>query len=360
MRSEWALRGVFIALFALTLYLMYVIFRPFLAGIAWAVVLVVAFQPVNQRLARLLRGRSGLAAIVMSVFVAAVIVVPAVIAAVRVGQGAVQGYHWLETQFREGGGEMGATIEKIPGATKAMEFAERWVDLESLDLKGMVLSAARTIGNALAGKTADFVSNAVQTILTFAVMLVTMAVLFHRGENLVATVRRFLPLSEKDRDEVFREMREVTRSVFFGVLLTALVQGVVGGIGTAIVGLPSPVTFAAAMFFCALLPAGTAIVWLPAALWLFATDSPWKALFLVIWGVAAVGSIDNFLRPLFIGRGVRMHVLLVFFGIFGGMLAFGLVGLFVGPLIITFFLFLVEVARRDFLRDALRPGDGEP
>jgi predicted PurR-regulated permease PerM len=179
-------------------------------------------------------------------------------------------------------------------------------------------------------------------------MLVTMAVLFHEGPGLLSTLRRFLPLPEGDRDEVIRELREVTRSVFFGVILTALVQGVLGGIGVAIVGLPNPIVFGGAMFLCAILPAGTVIVWLPAALWLLATGSPWRGIFLIAWGAGVVSTADNFLRPLFIGRGVRMHALLVFFGTLGGMLAFGIIGLFLGPLIITVFLFLLEVLRRDF------------
>jgi predicted PurR-regulated permease PerM len=350
MRRDWLFRGVFAALFALTLYLMFLIFRPFLTGIAWATVLVVAFTPLYRRVLGWVRGRTWLAATALSLALAALVVVPAVIAAIKVGQGVVDGYHWLETAQEQA--DAGVSLpERIPALKDAIEFAGRYVDVESIDLKGMAISALRTVGNALAGKSSEIVADAVRTILTFIVMLVTMTVLFHEGPAVVGAARRFLPMSEADRDEVFRELEEVTRSVFFGVLATALVQGMVGGIGFAIAGLPQPVTFGAAMFFCALLPGGTAIVWGPAAIYLFATGSWGWGTFLLIWGVVAVSSIDNLIRPLFIGRGVRMHTLLIFFGLFGGMLAFGLVGLFVGPLIITFFLFLVEIARRDLLRE---------
>lgn len=354
MRRDWVFRGVFVALIALTLYLMFLIFRPFLTGIAWAVVLVVAFTPLYRRVLRVTRGRGWLAATALSISIAALVVVPAVIAAIKVGQGVVDGYHWLEAAQAQAEAEAGGSLtDRIPPLKDALDFAGRYVDVESIDLKGMAISALKTVGNALAGKSSEIVANAVQTILTFIVMLVTMTVLFHDGPSLVGAVRRFLPMSESDRDEVFRELEEVTRSVFFGVLATALVQGAVGAIGFAIAGLPQPVTFGAAMFFCALLPGGTAIVWGPAAIYLFATGSWGWGTFLLVWGVVAVSSIDNLIRPLFIGRGVRMHTLLIFFGLFGGMLAFGLVGLFVGPLIITLFLFLVEVARRDLLREAV-------
>jgi predicted PurR-regulated permease PerM len=103
------------------------------------------------------------------------------------------------------------------------------------------------------------------------------------------------------------------------------------------------------MFLCALLPE-TPRLWGPAVIFLFTTGHPWKAGILLVWGVLAVSSVDNLLRPMFIGRGVKLPVMLIFLGTLGGMLAFGLIGLFTGPLVITIFLFLLEVVRRDFFR----------
>lgn len=350
-QREWVFRGVFVALFALTLYLMYRIFLPFLPGIAWAIVLVVAFGPVYDRMVVWFRGRAWLAAGTLSLALAAFVVVPAVLAAIRAGKGAVEGYQWLQT-LRDSGAHLDLT-QHVPALGQVKELLSRFVDVESLDVQDMAMSTLKTVGNALAGKSAELVANAVQTLLTFVVMLFTMASLFHDGPAIVQGVRRFLPMSEADGDALLLELRQVTRSIFFGVLATALVQGTLGGIGFAIVGIPQAVTFGAAMFFFALLPGGTALIWGPATIWLFATGSWGKAVFLLIWGIVAVSSIDNVLRPLFIGRGVRLNTLLIFFGLFGGMLAFGLVGLFLGPLIITLFLILVEVARRDLFREVV-------
>jgi predicted PurR-regulated permease PerM len=347
MRSENAARVLFAGLLVLALYLMYLIFKPLLPGLAWAVVLAVAFQPLYTRLARWLRGWEWTAAVVLSGLVAALIVVPATLAVIRVGQGVVETYTWLEG--RVAGGSSGTLgLGGIPWVRDAADWLGRYVDLSKVDLQAMALSVLKTLGNSLASRTSGFVADAVATLMTVVVMLVTMAVLFHDGPRFLALVRQFVPLSEDDKEEAFRQLRDVTRSVFFGVLFTALAQAILGAVGIAIAGLPAAITFGAAMFFAALLPAGTAIVWGPAAIWLLASGHPWKALFLAIWGVVVVASSDNFLRPLFIGRGVQLHTLLVAFGIFGGMLAFGLVGLFLGPLIITLFLFLLEIAKRDF------------
>ncbi len=357
MRSENAARALFVGLLALTLYLMYLIFRPLLPGIAWAIVLAVAFQPVYARLARWLKGREWTAAVLMSVLVGAFIVVPAVLAVIRVGQGLMGAYAWLSARATPGGTSL-VDLSRVPWVSDFLAWLGQYVDVSKLDFEGMALSVLKTLGNALASRTSGFVADALATLLTVVVMLVTMAVLFHEGPRLMALVRQFLPLSDEDKEQALRQLRDVTRSVFFGVLFTAAAQGVLGGIGIAFTGLPSAVTFGAAMFFAALLPAGTVIVWGPAALWLLLAGHPWKALFLVVWGIGVVSMADNLLRPLFIGRGVQLHTLLVFFGILGGMLAFGLIGLFTGPLVITLFLFLLEVARRDIFRETLAPGDG--
>jgi predicted PurR-regulated permease PerM len=225
------------------------------------------------------------------------------------------------------------------------------VDLSTIDVPKIAVSVLGSLGSTLAAHTKGFVVNAVGTVVTLVVMLVTMTVLFHEGPALLALTRQFLPVGDGEKEEVFRRLRDVTRAVFFGVILTALAQAVVGAIGIAIVGLPSVMAFGAAMFFAAVLPAGTAIVWVPAAAWLLLSGHPFKALFLALWGGLAVGTIDNFLRPIFIGKGVQMSTLLVFFGIFGGMLSFGLVGIFLGPLVITLFLFLLDVLKRNWFRD---------
>jgi len=342
MRSENAARAVLVILLILTFYLMYLIFKPFLPGITWAVVLAVAFHTSYARLVRLLRGREWAAATLLSLILAAFIVVPTVIAVVQVAQGLVEAYEWL-SRWSEEGGSILAGLESHPWAGPIVSWLQERVNLGKLDVQAMALSALRTVGGSLASRTSAFVVNGLQMFLTLLVVLVTTAVLFHEGTRFLDMVRRYLPLSPKDKEEVLGQLRDVTRAVFFGVILTALVQAALGTIGFLVVGLPNALLFGAAMFLCALLPGGTAIVWAPAAIWLFATGHTLKGGFLV-------SSVDNLLRPLFIRRGVRMPTILVFFGTLGGMLAFGLIGLFTGPLVITGCLFLLEVARRDFFR----------
>ena len=355
MQRESVGRLIFLGLFLFTLYLMYQIFRPFLPGICWAIILAVAFQPLYQRLCGWLRGRTWLAASTLSVLVAAFIVVPTTIALIKAGKGLIDGYHWLQRSYAESGPGLGIQ-EKVPWLANGLDYVERWIGPDAIDLKKAGIVTLQKLGDAVVANTGSFVADTMATLLTFAVLLVVMAYLFHDGPAIVQRVQRFVPLEEADRDAVFLELRDVTRAVFLGIMVTAFVQAAVGSVGYAIAGLPAPVTFGVVTFFCALLPAGTAVVWVPASIWLLATGQKWQGIFLLIWGVVVVSSIDNFVRPLFIGRGVRLPMLLVFFGIFGGMIAFGLLGLFLGPIVITFFLFLLNVFRRDLIPS----GAGKP
>lgn len=353
-RTQIAARAIVIAMFAGTLYLMYQIFLPFLGGIIWSIVLAVAFYPLYLRLTRVMRGRRGLAAAMMSLFLAAVIVVPCIVALVKVSSGVVQAYQWLQVRFGEGG--TGADLSAAPAWVRdAADWVGSQIQSAEIDLKGMALSALKTVGNFLAGRTAGFISGAAAALLNLVVMLILMTMFFQHGDRALEVVRRYLPLSQKDRDEVLRELEAVTRSVFFGVLLTALAQGILGGIGTAIVGLPQPVTFAAATFLAAILPGGTIFIWGPAAIYLLAVGSPWRAAILFAWGAGVVSTADNFLRPLFIGRGVQLPGMLVFLGTLGGMIAFGMIGVFLGPLVITLFLALMAILRRDFFPEESAP-----
>jgi len=360
MRPENAARAVVVILLILTLYLMYLIFRPFLPGIAWAVVLVVAFHGAYARLTRILGGREWLAATLLSLLLACFIVIPTAVAAVQVAQGMAEAYDWL-SDWSASGSSILARFEGHPWLGPVVDWVKRRVDLGKLDLETTIISAVRTLGTTLAGRTSALVRNGLQMLMTLVVVLLTTTVLFHEGARVVDVLRRYLPLTPKDREEVLLQLRDVTRAVFFGVLLTALVQAILGTIGFLVVGVPSAILLGAAMFLCALLPGGTALVWGPATIWLFATGHSLKGGFLLIWGVVAVSSVDNLLRPLFIRRGVRMPVILVFFGTLGGMLAFGLIGLFTGPLVITICLFLLEVVRRDFFRNEDAPaGPADP
>jgi predicted PurR-regulated permease PerM len=171
------------------------------------------------------------------------------------------------------------------------------------------------------------------------------------GDQIMATAVRLIPIAPGRRSELVDHVAAVTRAVVFGSLLTALVQGLLVGIGFALVGLPSPVVFGAVAAAASLIPyIGTALIWVPAAAVLFLQGRWVAALFLTAWSVAVVSSADNVVRPLFISGRAQISTLPVFLGLIGGLSAFGPIGLVVGPVVVALtraLLRFAEEARPD-------------
>jgi predicted PurR-regulated permease PerM len=340
-------RLILLGLFVVALYLLYLVLRPLLGGIVWAVVLVVAFQPLYQRLVRILGGREWPAAILVSLLIALMIVLPISLAAMRLAKSIGRAYQFIAA--RAAAGSPDPLHQLFDLLDQVRVFMGQYIDVSDLDFKESLLDGLDKLGTAISAGSGALLGNAASALLTVSVMLVTMVFLLKESSRILSEVRRSLPLTEEDKEKVVQEFRSVVRAVFYGVMLTAVIQGMLGGIGCAIAGLPAPFTLGAAMFFCALLPiGGTMLVWLPAGLYLIFTQHTVAGIFLLAWGAGVVSLMDNFLRPIFIGGRTRMHLLLVSFGIFGGLSAFGLVGLFVGPLVIALFLALLDVIRREF------------
>jgi predicted PurR-regulated permease PerM len=154
-----------------------------------------------------------------------------------------------------------------------------------------------------------------------------------------------LPIEPQLRGKLRRHLVDVTRAVFMGIGLTAVAQGVLLGIGFALAGLPSPLVFGVLAMLFALVPfVGPAILWIPAALWLLSQGQPYWAIFLTVWGVVLVGSVDNFLRPLLISGRAEVPTLAVFIGVMGGLSAFGFLGLFLGPIVLGLLVALFRFA----------------
>ncbi len=179
-----------------------------------------------------------------------------------------------------------------------------------------------------------------QLILTF----LTLYYFFRDRMGLLEFFRRFIPLSTTETDEMFGRIAQTVNSSIYRNLLVKLIQGFLGGLMFWILGLPAPILFGAAMALFAVLPVmGTAFIWAPAAIFLALSGSWIKALVLAIWGGLVVGLIDNFLYPILVAGELRFHPLAVFFAVFGGLLAFGIAGVVLGPVILAITVALLEI-----------------
>jgi predicted PurR-regulated permease PerM len=164
------------------------------------------------------------------------------------------------------------------------------------------------------------------------------------GESMATTTRELIPLSEVYKDRLFEHLAAVTRAMVYGTGLTALIQGTLVGLAFLFVGLPSPLVFGVIAALTALLPfGGTALVWLPAVIYLGVQGRYGAAIFMLVWGAVLVSLVDNIVRPMLVSGRAKVGTLTVFIGVLGGLAAFGAIGLFLGPVVLALIIALIRV-----------------
>jgi predicted PurR-regulated permease PerM len=337
---------LFTALLAAVLWCSWLILKPFLPGIVWAAVLVVTFKPLHERLAGKLRGRTWAASTIVTVVVAAFIIVPAVLAAVQVVQGSVQAYTWVQTAHNADGSDLGAN-DRWTRLDVALNQAKDFVGLADLDVKVAAIEVAKKVGAIAAAKAPGWVGGVFELAFSFVVTLVMMFAFFTTGGSVATAIASALPLPRDDADRIMRDLGLMTRTVFISVGLTAAVQAALGTLALLLLSVPKAFTLGAAMFFVALLPGGTSLVWVPVSIWLAVNGHEWKAVIMFAWGAGVISTIDNILRPFFAKDGVKLPTMLLFLGLIGGLFAFGIVGLFLGPIVLYLLRELMTAVRRE-------------
>jgi predicted PurR-regulated permease PerM len=346
MRQDSTTRILFVALLIFVLVVAYRVIAPFLSGLFWAAVLVAAFNPLRNRLERLFGGRPKAAAAVVTVMIAAFVAVPILAAAVKALQAGITAAEWIVTNFRSGGMDLGLT-DRWPQLGNALEHVKSLLGMGHVDLQAMLVSGLEKLLQYVGAKGPALVSSTFGLIFSFGVMLLAMPMLFTNRTRVASALIEALPVPDADAKRIVGELILITRSMFSSVVLTAAVQALLGGAALLVLGVPHAMSLTAVMLFCAVLPGGTAIVWAPVAIWLAATGHPAKAAFLAIWGAGVLSTIDNVLRPIFAGKGVELPTSMLVVGTLGGVISFGFVGLFLGPIALYLARELVATLRRD-------------
>ncbi|MEZ5497855.1 MAG: AI-2E family transporter [Steroidobacteraceae bacterium] len=326
------------------------ILEPFFGALAWGGFLAFVLQPLQRWLARRLRGREGLAAGILVVLTPIVLLGPLSVLGVAFAR---QASHLVRTLQHSDFGELRARlagVENWPVIRQAQDWfgGNMVMSIEQLrqwlidNGQGMLKSAAAAGGNVVLG--------AVGTVVGFFLMLFLLFFLLRDGRQMLERLVHLVPLPGARRTELTQLIANTTRGVIYGTGLTAIVQGLLVGIGFAILSLPSPVVFGVLAAIASLLPAGgTALVWGPALVWLLAVGRYGAAVFLLAWGIA-VSLSDNFLRPLLISSHAPVSTLAVFVGVVGGIAAFGPIGLIVGPVFLTLIGALLRFAEESLPR----------
>jgi predicted PurR-regulated permease PerM len=332
----------------LFLYLVFTILSPFLAVLVWAGAIGTITYPLYTRLLNRLHGREILSAGLLTVAVVLAFVVPLVGVIFALSRDAALAYHYLE---RAAAGTAGFAAEDILGHPALAPVVDRLQPLImqfNLDLEPLVMPALKSGLSAMLNYSTGIVKNLFEFIFKLVLMVITLFFIYRDGLRFLERFWQVLGIGDELRAHISETLNRVLEAVMFGVILTCVVQGTLGGLGFWVAGLPSPFLFGAIMAVCAPIPfIGTALVWAPGAIYLLMQGNTTAGMLLIAWGVIAVSSIDNVIRPLFISTRAKLPILLIVFGVLGGLLAFGLAGVVAGPIILATSLVFFEVYRKE-------------
>lgn len=341
MQKNYITKVFLILLLAAVIYLGYLIFEPFLQIILAAIILVSIFYTPYEGLVKIFRGHRQWAALVMCLLVALLVVVPVTNFIVYTAQRSVEAYDHIVTFVYTN--DMNSMIKGHPIWQVVDKFG-----ISEESLWSAALDLADKIKSWLVSGTGTLIKGTANFIISLSLIIFTMFFFFSDGPKMLKRLMYLTPLPNKYDREIFKKFRNVSKSIMISSFVTAIAQGLIGAIGFLIVGLPAFFP-GIAMAFLSLLPyIGTAVVWLPAGIYLLATGSLWSGLFILIWGATVVGSIDNVIRAYLIKGKAQVHPIFVLFSILGGITLWGFWGVVFGPLVISLAVTILHIYEMEY------------
>jgi predicted PurR-regulated permease PerM len=308
------------------------IIKPFLGAAIWAVTIVTATWPLLVMIERRLWGRRSLAVAVMTVVLLCVLVVPLWLAIGTIVSNADRIAGWARFLAEFEVPPPPAWVGNVPFLGSDLMMA--WEKAAVTGLQDFMRKLAPYAGNAVRWFIAE-VGSFGSLVLQFLLTVLFSAILYAKGEQAASRVKRFgRRLAGPRGENMVLLSGQAVRGVALGVVVTALAQSILGGVGLAIASVPFAAILTALIFMAAIAQVGPLLVMIPAVVWVYWSGSTGWGTFLLVWALV-VGTMDNFLRPVLIKKGADLPLLLIFSGVVGGLIAFGLIGIFVGPVVLA-------------------------
>lgn len=351
-QRDWRLGGViFFGVLAIALlYAAFVIIWPFISSIIIGVILVTLTFPLYKRLCARMNGKSSRAAIVMLVATTLLIVLPLTIIGMLLIQQANTVFQRMQSVDAQ------QMLHRIDLSSR-LEWIRRYAptfDPSTLSPERLLLPAARLVPAWVASHGAAVVGGIAGLLLEFALVLLSAYFFYVDGDAILVELAILSPLPARYDQEFASKFKEVIDATFLGQISSALAQGVATGIGLAIARVPGAAFWGAVATILGLLPmVGAAIIWVPAAVYLFISASMgergyWSAIFLTVWGLLVVSLIDNVVRPWVMRGKSELPAIPLLFAVLGGMQAFGFVGLVIGPLVFSLLMSIADIYKKTF------------
>jgi len=322
-------------LLACLLLLGFMVLREFLLTLAWALIIAYVSWPPYRYVRQQLNGNATLSAALMTAIIAAAIFLTVYWLVAMLQDELKSAYQTLASGFGQDSYRLPDSISRIPWLGNT---AQQWLE-RLTDDRAAVAAQFADWAQQWSGEFAKFLGGIGRYIMKLGVILVTVFFCFRDGEEAVRQLHQGLVRFLGKYQDVYLEAAgHTTRAVVYGLVLAALGQGMLAGVGYAVAGVQAPVLLGAVTALLALVPMGATLVWLPVSIMLIMTEQAWQGIGLLLWGFLAVSTVDNVIRPLVISGAGRIPFLVVLFGVLGGLSAFGAIGLFLGPVILAVLL----------------------
>jgi len=349
-RPEWRLTGiVFFSILALVvLYATLMIIRPFLSAIILGAILVTITFPIYMKLRDKLHGRATLSATLMLLGITLLIILPTIV----IGFLLVSEANALIAHMRSGQAQ--ALLQRIDIAGHLQWLTRFGVDPATIDPKRSVMPVLQKIPGWIATNGPAVIGSVAGAVLAFALVLLSAFFFYVEGESIIEQLAILSPLPARYDREFAGQFKDVVDATFRGQVTTSLAQGIVTAIGLAIAGVPGAILWGFVATILSLLPMlGAAAVWVPATIYLFIDASMggrsyFGVIFLAIWGVLVVSTIDNIVRPWAMKGKSQLPAIPLLFAVIGGMNAFGFIGLVIGPLVFSLLMSIIDIYKRSF------------
>jgi predicted PurR-regulated permease PerM len=341
---------VFFALVVLLLYQIGLMFKPFVFSALWAGLLAHWAFPLHLRLTRLCAGKEMVSAALLTVGAMAIVVVPLVVMGVMLVREAGVAEHEIRAWISGGG------LQRLPEELATIPIIGGWLKsalagsaTPAFSLEQSVMTGVKELSQFLIGGMGGLLKNTFALIMNFFMMLLILFFLFKDGQQWLSVLYELIPMEESHKSKILVRLDQTIRAVVKGVLVTAIVQGLLAGMAYLALGVPFPMGLTALTIVLAPIPfGGTGLVWLPVALYLFWVGMAGKALAMLAWGIGVVSMVDQFLRPWLIGQDVQIPVLLLVLSVLGGLALYGLLGLFIGPILVSLLMAAVQIYREEY------------
>ncbi|MFO0781094.1 MAG: AI-2E family transporter [Candidatus Gracilibacteria bacterium] len=332
---------------------LYTVMKPFLTVLILAAIFATTFYPFYKWVLKLFKDRAALASIVTCILILTLIIIPLMVFVVLLAKQA--GDMYLFVQHKVASGEFDQYLRWQQGNffydfyQSNLTQLNSIVDVNTLDLKKNLTDLARNVSTFLVGQSATLLRGVGGVLFSFFILLFAMYYLLKDHKEITKKLMKISPLPLEYELELFKKFKEMSRATVYGIFLVSILKGILGGIGFLIAGIPNPLFWGTAMAIFSLVPLfGATIIWLPAALLLIFNGQMVMGIFLLLWGTFLVSTIDNFFSAYFIGGQANLNPLLVFLAVFGGIGAFGLLGVIFGPLILTIFFTFLHIYELEY------------